>query len=177
MFRYQTDRSFSQEQKDFLNITLRNAVGDYAMDLKSANKDAVKHTVEVMRRKMCDPDEVNYQPELLKDIVVAVMDYPLVLDMLRELLTLSKEELDNRWGMIGYRNFLMAMLLLFGNGQRPGTLENMIIAELMDIQTVHGLECVRVADHKTAKSFGPASVAFAIPGLWQACVNFVKHFR
>ena len=132
------------------------------------------NTVETMRRKQMDPSETNYNAELLARLVIAVGNSSKIKKEIKAILKANRvDDLEEN----KTRNFLFSMLSIFGNGQRPGTLENMTILEFNQFVLINGIECIKVADHKTAKSDGPASVVFALPKLWAATRNYITLFR
>ena len=150
----------------------------YNLQLKATNREATKQTVENTRKKILDDDDVNSNYELLAAICGGVQRSEHTKDLMRTLLNAkTKEELEKRGDMVYWRNFLASLLNMFGNGQRPGTLENMTIEEFNQAQTVQEVEVVFVSKHKTAKASGAAPVSFPMPGLWKGVAVFIKFFR
>ena len=95
----------------------------YNPDLKAANKEAVWNTVKNMRKKQQDLNETNYNPALLGELVIALCGSKITKRELKSILNAKKPDSLN---MVRTRNFLYATVMIFGNGQQPGTIENSI---------------------------------------------------
>ena len=169
-----TDKRFTSRDKEAFGNSIILRINSPNPDLKAANKRAAQKTVENMARRMQDTDDILYNPALLGELVVGVANSKKVRKQLKRILKArNKEDLEE----VGTRNFLYGMLMVFGNGQRAGTIENMTCGEFVSCELVEGVECVRVAKHKTAQAEGPASVVFAILKLWSATNNYIRLFR
>lgn len=169
-----SDTRFSTQEKEMFDMGIRNRILAPNPELKASNKVAKKLTMENAARKMQDGDETNYSPELLGQLVVAIVQSPRVRTYMKAILSAKESTGLNE---ISARNFLYSMLMVFGNGQRAGTLENHTIEEFFNFELVQGIECVRVANHKTGPSEGPASVVYGLPKLYAATRKYIKLFR
>ena len=165
------DPRFTDVDKEIFSLGAQNRLMECNPALKAANKDATRNTVQTMRRKQMDETETNYRPELLAKLVIAIGGAVKTQSVIRSIVNAKRQQDIEK---IPTRNFLFSMLFIFCNGQRPGTLENMTMTEFQDYELVNGIECIKVAAHKTAKSDGPASVVFALPKLW---ISLNKLFR
>ena len=123
---------------------------------------------------MQDPSQVNYNSELLLQVVAKIMDSNLVRDKMTKILSAKSAQDLNE---VQTRNFLYGLLEVFSGGQRESCITNMTIKEFMAAQVKNGMEVVRVAKHKTAASSGPASIVFSFPRLWGAINYYIKLFR
>ena len=121
-------------------------------------------------KKMQDEDEINYNPALMASLVVEIVKLPQTMDFLNVILKAkTKNDLDKAGGQVQNRNFLMAILGVFGNGQRAGTVKNITYGELDGCKKIGGCYVGWVGQHKTSESSGPAPICFPMPGLWKAC--------
>ena len=116
---------------------------------------------------------MNYDDKTLAKLVGAVLSSKLFKQKLKTILRARvPADLDEQ----DTCKFLYAILLLVGNGQRAGTITNMVLKEFNRAKVFEGREVVKVAQHKTGEG-GPATIVFAYQKTWKAVHNFLNIFR
>ena len=90
----------------------------------------------------------------------------------------SREDIEaDGWDECRFRKLLLALLTVFGGGQRPHVASHMTIEEFLEATTTDGIQRVLVKDNKTQKRYGPASMLFTLPGLYAACMRYYTLYR
>ena len=130
-----------------------------------------------MEEKACDPEQLSYNPERLRTLVTAILRGT---KLMRETLAdMSPSEMKENYKETDVRHLLMSQLWITGAGHRPSAFTHMRVGELQGATptTDNDIMLVDVKHHKTVEVHGPAKVPFILPGLYKACIAYVKAWR
>ena len=176
--RYTADKNFTMVDRKAFTDTTRDFQADQSGQLKGLNRASAMKSAEHAMDKEESKTHLGYNPERLKEAVIYILEHKLVEVMLKDLTTLTKDEIQRKYEEIEVRNFLLAMLMITADGQRQHAIANMLIENYdKAVNTKDDVMVVKVKDHKTAKSHGFCPIPFIIDGLFEATRMYLITFR
>ena len=153
-------------------------MGTTSLPIKQLNKEAEQATAVSNRERSNNEAMPNFQPDLLSKCMQEVVRSPKIREMIARLKDATRvEDLEDVGGEVQLRYMLESTLLVVGNGQRGDTITSMTVGELKDGRKSNGVTVVKVAHHKTMRTYGSANVSFAMPGLWKATKKYIQLYR
>ena len=142
-------------------------------EMAKVNKLAKAHARENHAVKQQDPDQSNYDPELVAMVLKALVECEwLQLELQNILSAKDKNELDE----FDTRDLVYGLSMFFDNDQRAVAIENMKYWDYKKMKPHNGVECMLVSDDKTGLG-GPAAVSFPLPYLYSALGKYIELFR
>ena len=187
--RYSADSNQSTEKKASFLIILSNENRRYSKMLKGINNQIEIQGVENAADRQDDPEDLTYNPDKLRDVVEIILKKNFFSDFKDKILNMTVEEIAENCDEVEVRSYILAMLMVFGNGQRAHAACNMTIAEFQNASKVtrevivggdvvnETIVVAKVKKHKLAKLRGRAPVAFLINGLWDLTSMYMNAFR
>ena len=117
--RYTADETFSMLERKAFTDSIREYHDDNRRLLKGLNRASSLITAENNMDKQEKQTELGHNPERLKEAVVYILEHHKVEEMLKDLTTMASEEISDKYTEVEARNFLLGMLMITADGQRP----------------------------------------------------------
>ena len=173
-FRYETRQGVETSAVNHYITAVKNKIEELNPVLQSANKSSKLLTVKKVQEKQMDDTQVNFQPEKLGKLVVAIMDSSKMKKRMTRILKATRpDRLDQDTTM----KFLYSQILILGNGQRGHTISLMKIHEFDNpAQAENDFKVVYCAEHKTA-SFSRTAPIVSPPDIYKVIKVYINLFR
>ena len=176
--KYKNSDKYSQIEKNTITTEIVNTYSNMSKRISTFNSKVVAATQKNKAQSRKDPSVLIHKPKRCLELFKHIQNSSTLSKHLKLLTKGTEQEIEEQgWDELTMRQMLLGLLTIFSGGQRPHVAARMTIQEFKEAALVEGVHRAQVADHKTDKKYGPATLLFLLPRLYSACHRYFTLFK
>ena len=128
--RYAADSNWSLEKKNSFRSDVQVSRETNSKKLKNLNIANAKKIQTIAAEKEQNPEELAYNPDRVKELVIWIIRNKELIALRDDLLTLSNEDIEEKYDEATVMHFIVSHLVLTAGGARTSAITWMRIDEL-----------------------------------------------